>query len=127
MKKYILFPIIMLFTFSTFSQETVKYKDSKNSLIEFKVSANEYFIKIDNPKKQSFLKDKSITKTTKVSENSYIIKSEFALGNYKNRKTKLFQKFNNNISKVEPVLIYKDGVRQVCNGEIIIKSAKEVL
>ena len=117
----------MLFTFSTFSQETVKYKDSKNSLIEFKVSANEYFIKIDNPKKQSFLKDKSITKTTKVSENSYIIKSEFALGNYKNRKTKLFQKFNNNISKVEPVLIYKDGVRQVCNGEIIIKSAKEVL
>jgi len=126
MKKTILtLTIMMLFALSIFSQETIKYKDSENSLIEFKISADEYFIKIDNTKKQSFLKDKSITKTIKISENSYILKSDFALGNYKNRKTKLSQKFNNNISKVEPVLIYKDGVRQVCNGEVIIKSANK--
>ena len=106
MKKTILtLTIMMLFALSIFSQETIKYKDSENSLIEFKISADEYFIKIDNTKKQSFLKDKSITKTIKISENSYILKSDFALGNYKNRKTKLSQKFNNNISKVEPVLI----------------------
>lgn len=122
MKKYKLLIIITLFAFSSFSQETIKYTDNENSTIEFKISTKEYFVKITNTRKKSLLKNKSITKTTKISENTFIIESDVVLGNYKSRKTKLSQKLDSNILNIEPVLIYKDGVKQICNGEVIIKS-----
>lgn len=125
MKKIILTTIIVLFALSSFAQETLKYKDNENSLIEFKISTNEYFVKVNNIQKQSLQKDKSISEITEISENLVIIQDNSTSGNYKSRKSKISQKLNRNISDIEPVLIYKDGIRQVCNGEIIIKLRNE--
>jgi len=125
MKKIILTTIIVLFAQSSFAQETLKYKDNENSIIEFKISTNEYFVKVNNIQKQSLQKNKSISETTEISENLVIIRDNYTSGNYKSRKSKISQKLNRNISDIEPVLIYKDGIRQVCNGEIIIKLRNE--
>jgi len=121
MKKIILTVIIVLFALSSFAQETFKYKDSENSLIEFEISTDEYFVIVNNTQKQSLQKNKSISKITEIATNSIIIKSKINSDKYKSRKSKLSQKLNSSVSKIEPVLIYKDGVKQVCNGEIIIE------
>ena len=89
MKKYKFLIIIMLFAFSSFSQETIKYTDNENSTIEFKISTNEYFVKVTNTRKKSLLKNKSITKTTKISEDTFIIESDAVLGNFKSRKSNI--------------------------------------
>ena len=60
MKKIILTVMIVLFAQSSFAQETIKYKDNENSLIEFKISTDEYFVKVNSIQKQSLQKDKSI-------------------------------------------------------------------
>ena len=120
--KKILTVMIVLLTLSCFGQETIKYKDNENSLIEFTIATDEYFVKVDNLQKKSLQRDNSITE---ISEDFVIIRDESALGNYKTRRSEISQKYNNNISKIEPVLIYKDGIRQVCNGEIIIQLRNE--
>ena len=71
MKKIILTSaMIMLFALSSFSQETIKYKNKENSLIEFEISTDEYFVMANNIQKQSLQKNKSISKITEITTNS---------------------------------------------------------
>ena len=64
---------------------------------------------------------------TKLSDNYAIVKinSLSNKNNFKKQKNELVDKFQ--FQKIEPVLIYKDGTKQVCNEEIIIKLNNKVI
>ncbi len=110
MKKIIIIIITVLFASFGFAQETLKLNGN-----EFKISDTEYFIKSKASSK--ILQNKySVSNITKISNNEFIIKTNY----FKKNKQKITQQ--NDFQKVEPVLIYKDGIRQICNGEIILQT-----
>lgn len=108
-------------TLHSFSQEKIHYKNSKNSLIEFSISDSEYFVSFNENQRISFLKNKLIANSKEVNKNSIIIKNDSIKGKYDERKFKIAKLLKDNFTKIEPVLVYKDGIKQLCNGELIIK------
>ena len=125
MKKIYLILILVL-PISIFAQEKLSYT-SNNQNIEFKISTTEFYVKynlLNNKSLKNQLKTKSITE---LKNNYAVVKIE----NLTSKKS--FSKHKKEIldiyqfKKIEPVLIYKDGTKQVCNEEIIIKINDKVV
>jgi subtilisin family serine protease len=109
--------LLILIAFSLNAQEKISYK-SENKTIEFKISKKRCFVKFNN-------KDKTILQSQKISqisENTALLNlSDNNNSNFSILKSSLKLKFDNKLTTIEPVLIYEDGIEQVCNGEINIK------
>ena len=124
MKKYInlLFAIIPL---TSIAQEKISFIN-QNEKIEFQISNEEFFIKFDSKNEKQIEENKTIN-YTKISSDYGIIKISEQRDNLFSNKSTIVKKLINleNI-KVEPVLIYNDGVKHICNGEIIIKTSGDL-
>lgn len=112
--------LILLLPLFSVAQEKIGYK-TKNQFIEFKISNDQYLVKISENDRQ-ILKNKGLNILSPVLENYVIIKSSGNLEKeFSARKMILQQKFQNKFLDIEPILIYKDGTKEVCTGELIIK------
>jgi subtilisin family serine protease len=124
MKKYayLLFVIMPL---TSIAQEKISFLN-QNEKIEFQISNEEFFIKFDSKKDKQIEENKSIN-YTKISNDFGIVKISEQKDNLFSKKSITVKKLTNleNI-EVEPVLIYSDGVKQICNGEIIIKTSGDL-
>ena len=119
-----LYILILIFPTLIFSQEKLKYNTNGQS-IEFEISKNQYYIKF-KPDKKTIIKNKIDLKTViPINENTALTTSNESSLNFKKGKSKTLEDFDYQIEKVEPVLIYKDGVKQVCNEEIIIQISNQ--
>lgn len=106
----IFFPISILYVIASSGQTTISFKTKKNDNVSFEVSQKNIYIgNTDSSAKLN--KEKVITsgKDFKIIET---IEKQ-----YDDKLKKI--KTENTI--VEPVLIYKDGTKQICRSEIIIK------
>ncbi len=112
MKKIIII-LTILFNISVYSQEKISY-NTKDGLINFDISKKLIFIETKEP--ISNFSDEKI-----VNEEETFIIIETIDKDYVKKTETLKSKF----TTVEPVLIYKDGTKQVCFNEIIIKIKPE--
>ncbi len=88
--------------------------------IEFIISQEEMYVEFaDNQKSavQRFSKDGF----EKLSNKSAILKMSELKGDFNKRKQSLRSKTSQNFERIEPVLIYKDGTKQIAKGELNIK------
>ncbi len=98
---------------------TLDYKNFKNEKIEFQISNHYYSIKF---KKEDKEKIKSKVKVfILITEDVALIKDELSSLDFSINKSIIKNKLINQLISVEPVLIYKDGIKEICNGELIIK------
>ena len=124
MKKYIylLFAIIPLISFA---QEKISFLN-QNERIEFQISKEELFIKFDSKNNKQIEENKSLN-YTKISNGYGIIKiSQLNDVLFSERAKSIKNHINLENIEVEPVLIYSDGVKQICNGEVIIKTSEDL-
>ena len=125
--KKLLFIFILILPISIFAQENLSYT-SNNQNIEFKISTTEFYVKYNSLTNQTLKLQLKTENITELSENYAVIKINNLSNknNFYNQKIELVDKFQ--FQKVEPVLIYKDGIKHICNEEIIIKlTSKNVL
>lgn len=102
-----------------FSQERISFKN-KNKTISFKISENEYYTTFSDSNRGT-LETKSQNEFQRITNNSAIIKIKDLSGNFATRKQALKSKNTIPVDKIEPVLIYEDGTKQMLNGQINIK------
>lgn len=120
MKKIILL-IILLLTITLNAQQKLRF-EVKNEVIEFQVSKEEFFVKF-NEEDLSFIQRQNSKDFYKVSNTTALVKlSDLANEDFIKTKAILQKQFNSKLTSIEPVLIYKDGVKQVCNGEMNIQT-----
>lgn len=111
----ILFFVMGLF----FSQEKISYKN-KQRTITFKISEDEYYT-VFSESNRGALKAEYQNEFLRITNNSAIVKIKDLSGNFVTRKQVLEHKNVVPVDKVEPVLIYEDGTKQILNGQINIK------
>jgi subtilisin family serine protease len=118
--KKIYFIIILVLPISIFSQENLNL-NSNNLNIEFKISPTEFYIKHNSKSKKSLKQKLKTENITELSNNYALVKINNLLNknNFSKQRIELVDKYQ--FEKIEPILIYKDGVKQACNEEIIIK------
>lgn len=112
MKKIVVI-FTILFSISGYSQEKISY-NTKEGVITFDISKKLIFIETKEPV-SNFSDEKIVNK-----EETFIV-VETADKDYVKKTETLKSKF----TTVEPVLIYKDGTKQICFNEIIIKIKPE--
>tara|TARA_R110000868_G_scaffold411424_2_gene703875 strand:+ start:520 stop:1455 length:936 start_codon:yes stop_codon:yes gene_type:complete len=120
MKKLIL--VYLLWPLFCGSQEKVSYNLNGQNL-EFAVSQTEIYVEHkteDRVRVQEMANRENIP----VLENSTIISMDKSRTFY-NQKQKLISDAQTYFSRVEPVLIYSDGTRQIANGELNIMIKEE--
>lgn len=115
MTKKLIHILFLIVTFISFGQEKLSYQ-TKNETISFTKSNELIFIETTEPSTK-FSKEKIIN----VGDNFIIIQT--TENEYLKKITTLKQSFSN----VEPVLIYQDGIKQICFDEIIIKTKPNVI
>lgn len=108
MKKIFIILAVIL-TFGVYSQEKMGYQ-TKNEIVNFVKSSDLIYIETSEPSK--FSEEKIMT----TGDNFVIIQT--TANDYKEKFESLKQSFKN----VEPILVYEDGIKQVCFDEIIIKT-----
>jgi subtilisin family serine protease len=120
--KKIYFLLLLYIPISIIAQENMSYKTDYEN-IEFKISTTEFYVKYNSTNKNILLSKLKTENITEVSENFAIVKIIDLLNksNFSNQKIEILDKYKSIFQKIEPVLVYKDGVKEVCNGEIIIK------
>ena len=115
-----LLSLILVFAIGLFfSQERISFKN-KNKTITFKISENEYYTTFSESNRGA-LETKSQNEFQRITNNSAIIKIEDLTGNFTTRKQALKSKNTLPVDKIEPVLIYEDGTKQMLNGQINVK------
>ncbi|MCB5997958.1 S8 family serine peptidase [Flavobacterium psychrophilum] len=102
--------LALLLTFGIYSQEKVSY-NTKNEAVNFIKSNNLIYLETNEP-----LSKFSNEKITDSGDNFIIIQTTEE--NYREK----FETFSKAFKNVEPVLIYEDGIKQICFDEIIIKT-----
>ena len=112
--------ILVLFCFVTNaanSQEKVKYMH-KTGKMEFTISDREFYVEFkDNDAK----KVEGISKSfARFNSTSAIVEIEELSGKYVDRKSQLKKKIPQ-VTKIEPILVYRDGTKQIAIGEINLK------
>ena len=119
MKKIYLILILVL-PISIFSQENLNLNSNKHN-IEFKISPTEFYIKHNSKSKKSLKQKLKTENITELSNNYALVKINNLLNknNFSKQRIELIDKYL--FEKIEPILIYKDVVKQACNEEIIIK------
>ncbi|MDO5615076.1 MAG: S8 family serine peptidase [Cruoricaptor ignavus] len=102
-----------------FSQEMISFKNQQN-IIRFKISENEYFATFSETNK-SLVEVRSQNNNHRITNNSMIITMKDLSGSFVSRKQKLKDMNGPLFNRIEPVLIYEDGTKQMLNGQINIK------
>lgn len=87
---------------------------SANGEISFRVSKKEIFVETNGKAKR--IAEKALEKT-----------DNFVLLDASNAYQSRFKSLQANYENVEPVLIYEDGIRQICFDEVIVKTKKKYL
>jgi|GEM_PF-733532 len=116
MKILLLIPALLT-AFICSAQEVLTYCN-QNENHSFRISQDEYFVTFDARKKESVAR--LAAKFTTLSEGTALIKTGKTTLDFKGRKRAIESEFSNQLEKIEPVLIWEDGTRQVCNGQIIV-------
>lgn len=119
--------LILILPISIKAQEKLSYA-SNNQKVEFKISTNEFYVKYNSVNRKTLKSQLKNENLTELSDNYAMVKIN-NLSNkrlFSKQKIELMDKFKHQFQKIEPVLIYKDGVKQVCQGEIIIKLKQNI-
>ncbi|MEH6659620.1 S8 family serine peptidase [Leeuwenhoekiella marinoflava] len=119
MKQLILLFNFLALTFFTQAQEKVFYKIN-NKNIEFNISQKEMYVEFAENQKSAVQRISAIV-MEELSTNSAILKMPDLQGTYQNRKEGLQDRVSTKFQRIEPVLIYKDGTKQIAKGELNIK------
>ena len=114
--KNIVLIIVLFISCALYGQEVIEY-NNKAGKVTFTISSDEYYSegnvndiqRIVNAEKGNFIR---------ISANSGILKQDVS-GSFSSRKSSISSR--NPSLKIEPVLIYKDGVRQIVKGQINVK------
>jgi len=121
MKKYI-YLLFALIPLASIAQEKIAFLN-QNEKIEFQISKKEFLIKLNPSLDKQIQNNKSIN-FTKISNELGIVKiteqNDYLFSN-KSKSVKNLINIENIV--IEPVLIYSDGIKQICNGEITIKTS----
>lgn len=112
--------LFVLVSYLMFSQEKLSYNNKGNTIF-FTISEDEYYaISSENNRIASALPTQG--EYQKITKNSGIIKVKGLIGNYKTRRQSLnSSRTLSSSERIEPVLVYKDGTKQMLNGQINIK------
>lgn len=108
--KKILLTILLICSFNTNAQNKISYTTTTNEKISFNISKNLIFIQT-----QAELKNSPEEKIVNKGENFVIIEVN------ENEYNKEFETLKRKYSNIEPVLIYQDGINQICFDELILK------
>ncbi|BDD13050.1 hypothetical protein FUAX_54820 (plasmid) [Fulvitalea axinellae] len=113
-----LFVLFFSWSFSLYAQEKLGYRHQGKN-IEFTVSQEEVYVEFATSQK-STLRANSNSKMNfeKLSNNSGVLKISALNGS---NVQSLRSKATTGTNRIEPVLIYKDGTRQIAKGELHIK------
>ncbi|NIG54476.1 S8 family serine peptidase [Chitinophaga sp. Cy-1792] len=118
--RILLFVAFVLLQIPVLAQEKFSYSTKKGN-IEFTISSSEYYVAFSDSNRMKALTTLTPHKTLNTAKNTAIISIDLPDTDVKTRISKLTGKLNNAPKQTEPVLIYKDGTRQICTGEIIVK------
>ncbi|NHN24852.1 S8 family serine peptidase [Flavobacterium jejuense] len=119
MKQKILIINFLILTFFMQGQEKMTYK-LHDKVIEFIISQEEIYVEFAKNNKSSIQRISDVG-FEELSNNSAILKTSNLQGTYQNRKQTLQDKSLTKFKRIEPVLIYSDGTRQIAKGELNIK------
>lgn len=119
MKKLILILTFLSFNFSIKAQEKINYTD-KSKKIEFEISKDEFYTEF-SPNDTQLLENKSENDFQKLNNNSAIVKFKNLTGDFTSRKNQMKTQISIQFERIEPVLIYRDGTKQIAKGEANIK------
>ncbi|MBS1489396.1 MAG: hypothetical protein JSS93_02610 [Bacteroidetes bacterium] len=102
--KRLLFSFFFIMAFSSKSQEIVRYQ-GKAEPVEFSVSPNQYFVTFKKENKDAI--QHNALKFTKLSETTAVVTMTKDVRDFVRRKASVAQRFNDQVERIEPVLIYK--------------------
>ena len=109
----------LIITIHTFSQETIFIKSNNGNKVVYNISDEYYFIKY-NPTNKSKIKTRNIiSEFNEIENNTALIRTNKYTGKFTERSALILNEFHGVI--IEPVLIYKDNSKAMCNGEVLIK------
>lgn len=119
MKQIILLVQLLTFTFIVNAQENRIFQLNDRT-IEFTVSQDEIYVEFESSKK-AYVQKQAKEGYEELTENSAILKVKDLSNSYIQRKILLQNIFTPSFKRIEPVLIYKDGTKQIAKGELNIK------
>ena len=101
------------------AQEKMTYH-LNGETIEFNISKEEMYVEFVDYQKSAVQR---ISKDgfEELSNNSAILKMSEFTGTFNKRQQSLRSKTSQNFQRIEPVLIYNDGTKQIAKGELNIK------
>lgn len=99
----------------------INYKNKGNK-IEFKISQTEFYTTFSKEHEES-IKNQQKNNFKKLSPNSAILSFENSsgTGSFATKKQEIRTSKNLPVDKIEPVLLFKDGTKQIVDGQISIK------
>ncbi len=103
------------------AQEMMHYSTKNGKKIDFEMSTEEYLIKY----KTVDGKNKADEKQIKLKGKYAIYKTFKKQKSFKEGKAEVSKAVRNDADWVEPILVYKDGTKQACLGQIIVKTKDE--
>lgn len=124
MKQIILLINILTLTFFMQAQEKMSFQ-LNGEIIEFNISKEEMYVEYAENQK-SAVQRMSKDGFEEISSKSAILKMSELKGRYNKRKKSLRSKTSQNFQRIEPVLIYNDGTKQIAKGELNIKLKTDV-
>lgn len=119
MKRILLLTSFLLFAFAIQAQEKLNYQLDGNT-VEFTISQEEIYVEFILTQKIA-LQQYAKQGFTEMSQNSAIVKLADTKVSFQEQKQNLQGKFTSSLERIEPVLIYSDGTKQIANGELNIK------
>lgn len=119
MKRIMLLVQFLAFTLIVNAQENRTYQLNDRT-IEFTVSQEEIYVEFESSKKASVQKQAN-ERYKEINNNSAILKVTDLSNSYLDIKRGIQSVFKTNFNRIEPVLIYKDGTKQIAKGELNIK------
>ncbi|WEK19818.1 MAG: S8 family serine peptidase [Candidatus Pedobacter colombiensis] len=120
MKKLLLI-IVFLSSLNLYAQEKLSFK-VKESVVEFSISPNEYYVEFSEVSREKALQKLSLTKHIPIAKNAELVTfNDLLQKEFSNRRTAIAGRFSGLLTRIEPVLIYSDSTKQICTGELIVK------
>jgi hypothetical protein len=124
MKRIILLINFLTLTLFVHAQEKLNYK-LNDKIIEFNISQDEIYVEFTENYNSTIQRISGVV-FKELSNNSAILKMEDLQETYQNRKQRLQNKVSTKLKRIEPVLVYKDGIRQIAKGELNIKLKADI-
>jgi len=124
MKRILLLISLLILTITTQSQEKLNYKINGKT-VEFNISRKEMYVKFSR-NQRSIIKKLAKKGYISLTDSSALLETQNISGTFISRKQNLKSRFNITFKQIEPVLIYKDGIRQIAIGELNIQLKTDI-